>query len=264
MVLWLGFYRHGRTLGSVLGTKPAPHRAGINAGPNSLSLWELILITLCLGKAPNCTKDGVGQDGRAELRTSTAPSICGHASLMRMRSMGDTGCSGESCLAQDTPCHSWKEFVWSQIGVAELSWRTVTLTPPLKHPLAWLCSAHLPLCPSVELGSLERVGVQGSLCQPPRFIPLCLVPLTHTGISRDSQLCVWMGRNETPEFPAGFVNLRQRLKRVLKNQAFPPLPPRINLHLFVCLRAAEAVIPLGGNKTAKFHTFHGGENFSRR
>lgn len=29
----------------------------------------------------------------------------------------------------------------------------------------------------------------------------------------------------------------------------------VNLHLFVCLHSAKAVIPLGGNKTAKFHTF---------
>lgn len=36
-----------------------------------------------------------------------------------------------------------------------------------------------------------------------------------------------------------------------------------NLHLFVCLHSAKAAIPLGGNKTAKFHTFAGGENFSR-
>lgn len=35
------------------------------------------------------------------------------------------------------------------------------------------------------------------------------------------------------------------------------------MHLFVCLHSAKAVIPLGGNKTVKFHTFAGGENFSR-
>lgn len=38
---------------------------------------------------------------------------------------------------------------------------------------------------------------------------------------------------------------------------------QVNLHLFVCLHSAKTVIPLGGNKTAKFHTFTGGENFSR-
>ena len=38
---------------------------------------------------------------------------------------------------------------------------------------------------------------------------------------------------------------------------------QVNLHLFVCLHSAKAVISLGGNKTVKFHTFAGGENFSR-
>lgn len=38
---------------------------------------------------------------------------------------------------------------------------------------------------------------------------------------------------------------------------------QVNLHLFVCLHSEKSVIPFGGNKTAKFHTFAGGENFSR-
>lgn len=66
----------------------------------------------------------------------------------------------------------------------------MTSTPP-SHNLCFDCA--LSTFPSVFLWSW---GFLEQLCLPPKFSPRCMVPLTHTGILRDNQLRIWMGKKE--------------------------------------------------------------------
>lgn len=137
------------------------------------------------------------------------------------------GASWKRCSTQDIPCHLWNEFVGSQMGTTAL-----ISTPPSHIPCLDCALSTFPSDFLWSLGFLEQTRVQGLLCLPPTFGPRCLVPLTHTGILRDTQLCIWVGKQKTQTFPAGFVNLSQRSRRVLKKHAFCGL---ICICLFVCI-----------------------------
>ena len=132
VVLWLSTCRPGRTLASVLDTKPdctspdlllaelapvlTPTQTPSEDWSSSPRGWGRPQTAPGMGLA----RMAVQKRGRARPHPHVAmPSPTG------MGNLGDTGFLGESwqsCSAQDTPCHSWNEFVGSQMGVATLSW----------------------------------------------------------------------------------------------------------------------------------------------
>lgn len=132
VVPWLSACRPGRSLGSILDTKPD------GTSPNLL-LTELVpVLTLTrsplgtdphrpvAGEGPKLQRDGVGQEGCAEERTSMALSTSGHAQPNGDGGPGDTGCLGESrqrCWLSSPLPTAWPGMPCATAGMSLLGLR---------------------------------------------------------------------------------------------------------------------------------------------